>query len=366
MAFRQAKKGLPIAEGTVVTAVGHPNIAFVKYWGKRDPKLNLPNNSSVSMTLDDNFKTTTSVLFSNKLGADQVYINDELQEISGENASEKSKFIKIVLDQMRARAGSKTNALIVSQNSFPSSSGMASSASGAATLVFALSTALNLELKPQDMSIIARQISGSACRSLYGGIVEWEKGSNPDGSDSYAKQVVAQDYWPNLIDMVVIVDPSKKKVSSSEGHALIDTSPLYPNRPAFAEDNVVKIKEAVLKQDFGTMAEVIMRDSNDMHATMLDSWPPVMYLNDTSRAIINAVHELNAKNGRNVAAYTFDAGPNAHIITTRDQDPLIRDVLSTIDGIKEVIVSAMGEAPKIVKASLIDAQNLKPLLRAKK
>lgn len=366
MAFRQAKKDLPVAEGTVVTAVGHSNIAFVKYWGKRVPQLNLPTNSSISMTLDDKFKTTTSVLFSNKLEADQVYIDDQLQEMSEGKVAEKSKFIKLVLDQMRARAGSKTNALIVSQNSFPASSGMASSASGAATLVFALSTALNLKLEPKDMSVLARQISGSACRSLYGGIVEWEKGSSLDGSDSYAKQVVGPEYWPNLIDMVVLVDTSKKKVSSSEGHALVETSPLYPNRPPFAEENMAKIKGAILKQDFNSMAEIIMRESNSMHAIMLDSWPPIIYLTDASKAIMVAIHELNAKNGRNVAAYTFDAGPNAHIITTKDQDPIIRDALSKIDSIKEIIVSGMGDAPKLVKTSLIDAQNLKPLLRAKK
>src|SRR5271163_1065635 len=102
MNFGRGKKSTQ-ADG-VFTAIGHPNIAFVKYWGKRDPKLNLPNNSSISMTLDDNFKTTTSVLFSSKLEADQLYIDNELQELAGEKASEKSKFIKIVLDQMRARA----------------------------------------------------------------------------------------------------------------------------------------------------------------------------------------------------------------------------------------------------------------------
>jgi len=160
--------------------------------------------------------------------------------------------------------------------------------------------------------------------------------------------------------MVVIVDSEKKKIPSSQGHELVETSPLFPNRPQFAEDNLVKIKGALLKQDFGTMADVIMRDSNNMHATMLDSWPPIMYLNDSSKAIIYGIEDLNQKNGRNIAAYTFDAGPNAHIITTRNNDPIIRDMLAQIGGVKEIIVSVMGDGPKIVKQSLIDAENLSP------
>lgn len=368
MVFGQAKKRVAVQEGTAVTAVGHSNIAFVKYWGKRDQNLNLPNNSSISMTLDDNFTTTTSVLFSKKLEGDQVYINNELQQASGENATEKSMFIKVALDQMRERAAIKTNALIVSENSFKSGSSIASSDSEVATVVFALSSSLNLGLDAREMSIIARQISGSACRSLYGGIVEWEKGSSPDGSDSYAQQLVKQTYWPELIDMVVLFDQSKK-VSQSHDHAMVEMGTLYPNRLPFAEDNIVRMKEAVLKKDFGTMAEVIMRDSNNMHATMMDSWPPMMYLTDLSREIIYAIEDFNEQNGRNVAAYTFDEGPNAHIITTREWDPKIRDLLAGISGIQKIVTSGMGDEPKMAtkkSSSLIDEQNLKPLSRTKK
>lgn len=345
------------------TAIGTPNIALVKYWGKRDEELNLPTNSSISMTLDEKLTTKTSVLFTEEIDQDRLYINREEQDINGADIPEKSMFIKRALEYMRKKSGIKGHALIVSENNFPTSSGIASSASGGATLVFALSDALGLKMTRREMSIIARQISGSACRSVYGGIVEWKKGKKPDGSDSFARQVIKPSYWGDLRDVITIVDTSKKKISSSVGHhTTIATSTLYKNRPKHADAEVKIIKDAIKRKDFQAMAEIIMRDSNDMHATMLDTWPPIMYLNDNSRDIIYAIHELNEKKGRYVAAYTFDAGANAHIITTEDFINDVLDVLKGINSVKSTIQSGVGNGPKILKnESLIDLSKLSPI-----
>ena len=360
---KPAKVG--IKEDEVITAVAHSNVGLIKYWGRRDVNLNLPNNSSISMTLDDAFKTTTSVLFSSRINSDTLYIDGKLQDMVGDDALQRSKSVKAAVDLMRSVAQISTKVLIVSENSFPVANSVAPGISGAAALVFAVANALNLGLNTKELSRIARQIGGSSCRSMYGGIVEWEKGSSDDGSDSYATQIVNQTYWPNLIDMVVITDDSKK-LRSGRASASVETGPLYSNRPPFAEDNLVKMKGYLLKQDFSAMAEIIMKDSNNMHATMMDSWPPLMYLDELSKEIIYNIEELNRKMGRNVAAYTFDSAPNAHIITTRDTDPTIRDTLAGIDGIKSIVTSGMGEAPAIIKKSLIDQENLKPLSKAKK
>ncbi len=351
------------AEGTnepmeikVTTAKGHSNIAFTKYWGKRDERINLPNNSSISMTLDDNLSTITSVALVDGLRYDTVYINNELQDLYDPRATEKTKFMREVLKYMKNIADTNKNFLIVSKNTFPTSSGIASSASGAATLIFAVSHVLELNMPLEYMSIIARNISGSACRSVYGGFVKWNKGEKNDGSDSYSVQLKDEKHWPELMDIIAIVDSSKKKISSSAGHAqTIRTSVLYPSRPSYVEKVNVELENAIRNKNFEKMGEIIMRDSNNMHATMLDTWPPVIYFTGTSIDIIKGVHELNEKEGKTVAAYTFDAGPNAHIITTEAYRGQVNEMLSSISGVQRTIESHAGTGPVLLeeKDSLI-------------
>ncbi len=345
-------------DGNVVTAIGTPNIALVKYWGKRDSKINLPMNSSLSMTLDETLNTTTSVLFSDTLKEDKMYINDELQNMK-DSANEKSIFAARMLDHLRILAGTNSHALIVSRNSFPSSAGLASSASGAATLVYAASNALGLKLTTKDLSIITRQISGSACRSVFGGFVVWHKGSAGDGLDSYAECIAGKGYWPEVIDIITLVSGAKKRISSSEGHAItVKTSSLYKMRPPAAEERVNRMIAAIKERDFETLAIETIKDSNNMHATMLDSYPPIIYMNDTSKEIMMAVHELNNDAGRMVAAYTFDAGANAHIITRiKDKEQVIEKLKGIVSNF---IVAGQGEGPRLLGggASLISDKML--------
>ena len=206
-----------------VTYRGTPNIALIKYWGKRDEKLILPQNSSISLTLKGEttavkgapfeLYTKTSVLFSRRLAEDALYINGQKQNLGDKDVAERF----YAIDELRARAKSKSRVMVVSENSFPTASGLASSASGVATLVCAVSQALGLKLSEKELSMIARQGSGSACRSVMGGIVKWEKGTTEDGSDSFARQLYAPGYWPDLIDIIAIVTSAKKKVPSRAG-----------------------------------------------------------------------------------------------------------------------------------------------------
>jgi diphosphomevalonate decarboxylase len=348
----------------VTTVEGHPNIAFTKYWGKRDEKINLPNNSSISMTLGGSaLRTVTSVALVDGLKNDRVYINGELQKIVGNEISEKAKFMSGILEYMKKKAGTDRNFIIVSENTFPTGSGIASSASGAATLTFAVAKSLQLGLSAKEMSIIARQISGSACRSLYGGWVKWQKGEKDDGSDSYAVQIADERHWPEMIDIIAIVDPSKKKVSSSEGHArTLRTSVLYKLRPEYVEQANKTLEQAILAKEFSRIGEIIMRDSNNMHATMLDTWPPVIYLTSASTGIMAGIQELNESHGEIIAAYTFDAGPNAHIITTEKNRVEVNEMLAGIKGVQRTIESHAGPAPVLLKEkdSLIDEKTMEP------
>ncbi|HUY70497.1 MAG TPA: diphosphomevalonate decarboxylase, partial [Candidatus Baltobacteraceae bacterium] len=206
-------------ENEVCTAIGTPNKALVMYWGKRNIKLNLPMNSSLSITLDEALNTRTSVLFSTKLKNDIMYLDGQKQELVT-SSERKISVLRSTLDEVRKQSGIKGHALIVTQNSFPKSVGLASSASGAATFVYTVTKAAGLAMGKDDMSIMIRNISGSGCRSIFGGFSAWNKGTKSNGEDSYAYQVVDQNYWPEVIDVIGLVSSVKKKISSDEGHVI--------------------------------------------------------------------------------------------------------------------------------------------------
>lgn len=210
---------------------------------------------------------------------------------------------------------------VCSENNFPTAAGLASSASGLAALVYTLAQLYELQISTSDLSRIARQGSGSACRSLFGGFVAWEMGSAADGSDSKAVQIAPETHWPELEALVCVVSDAKKGTSSTEGmQHTVETSELMQARiSTVVPQRMASIKQAILDRDFATFAEITMRDSNQFHAVCLDTYPPISYLNDTSRAIMRVIHEYN-KDGIK-AAYTYDAGPNAVIYAPRENMP---------------------------------------------
>jgi diphosphomevalonate decarboxylase len=354
----------------VITVNARPNLALVKYWGKRrqgedcqDPALNLPQNSSFSITLDagNELLTKTSVVFSEKFEEDMFYLNGKKQDMNDPELQERF----LALEKLRKLARTKTKALVVSNNSFPTASGLASSASGLSAMIFAASKALGLEISMEKLSEITRIGSGSACRSLFGGFVVWDRGEKPDGSDSVARQIFDENYWSDLRIVICLTTQEKKKVSSRSGmKQTVATSNLYKVRPAIAEENVRSIESAAKKKDFETFGKIIMTDAMNMHATMMDTRPPIIYINDISKEIIYAVEELNEEEGRIVGAYTFDAGPNACIICLeKDVNKIIRK-LESVEGIRNVMKAKVGKGPELLsddQNSLIDMKELVPV-----
>ena len=201
----------------------------------------------------------------------------------------------------------------MSRNNFPTAAGLASSAAGFAALVRAIADLYELPASPTELSRIARQGSGSACRSLFGGYVAWEMGSKPDGSDSVAVEIAPASHWPEMRAVVLVASAEKKDVSSTAGmQQTVASSTLFAERvrstvPARMQAMIKAVKE----RDFAAFADLTMKDSNSFHATCLDTTPPIFYMNDTSRAAVRMVDLINEKEGRALAAYTFDAGPNA-------------------------------------------------------
>ena len=323
------------------TWLATPNIAVVKYWGKRDNLLNLPDNGSISVTMDESLRTVTTVEFDPALKRDGLVLNGE-RAGEGELAR-----VSKVLDAIRKKAGIRAKAQVASENNFPTAAGIASSASGFAALACAGVDAAGLDATSRELSVFARLGSGSACRSVLGGFVEWKMGSKKDGSDSYAVQIAPASHWSELRNVIAITNPERKKVGSAHGMEITaKTSKLYPERVRLNPKILGMMKRAIRGRRLEEFLTLTMRESSHLHAVMLDSFPPIMYLNDISREIMNAVLEYNESKGKVCAGYTFDAGPNAHVYTVAKYESEVKDLLSGISGVQKIMVCRPGKGPR--------------------
>lgn len=320
----------------MTSALAHPNIAFIKYWGNRDASLRLPSNGSLSMNLDGLF-TRTSVIFSPDLPADSLTLDGA--PVTGPGLARIASF----LDLVRALAAIKDFAHVVSENNFPSGAGIASSASGFAALALAASRAAGLELDEPALSRLARRGSGSASRSVPGGFVEWQVGA--DEADSYAFSIAPPDHWP-LADCIALVHTGPKKVGSTEGHALAPTSPLQEARLADTPRRLDLCRRAILDRDMAALSGVIELDSDMMHAVMMTSTPPLYYWLPASLTVMQAVR---AWRGEGLpAAYTLDAGPNVHVICPAEAAPQVEARLRELPGVTGVLVSRPGGPARLL------------------
>jgi len=372
---------LPIAMGSqrvhTLTISSPTNIALIKYWGKRDTKINLPINSSVSVTLNQrDLRTVTTVSASRGFATDRLWLNGEEEDVSA------SKRLLAVFREVRARAGElrdpKTGEVlvrkaewdgyrvwVVTENNFPTAAGLASSAAGYSALTFALSKLYGVpDSLAGELSCIARMGSGSACRSLAGGFVAWDMGSRADGTDSKARQVAPATHWPELQVLVLVVSDTKKTVSSTAGmQTSVETSALLAHRAAaVVPRRMAEMEAAYQSRDFPAVAALMMKDSNQFHATCLDTYPPVFYMNDSSKCFVNMVHALNAAVGQVVCGYTFDAGPNAVLITLKQHMPMVLAAVNAHFPPRRPIEDTMRSKPEVIAAARAAA--LPPALAA--
>jgi diphosphomevalonate decarboxylase len=320
-----------------VTARAHPNIALIKYWGNLDQELRLPANSSLSMTLNG-LETRTSVLFDDRLNADQILIDDVP---ATQTASQR---VRMHLDRIRRIAGIDTHASVESRSTFPSGAGIASSASAFAALTLAAVTACGLQLDARTLSRLARQGSGSASRSMFGGFVIWHAGETD--AESYAEEIAGKDYWP-LVDLIAVVDVGQKTVGSTEGHRLADTSPLQKARVSDTPRRLDICRQAIVQRDFAALASIVEQDSNMMHAVMMTSDPTLLYWSPATIEIMNAVTHMRAE-GHDVC-YTIDAGPNVHCICIPGHVDAVFETLRKVSGVLDVLKSRAGDGAEIIE-----------------
>lgn len=318
------------------TAVAHPNIALIKYWGNRDERLRLPVNGSISMNLGGLY-TRTTVSFQPSLIEDELSING--RAVSGGGLTRVSS----ILDEVREAAGIDLRAEISSENNFPTGAGIASSAAAFAALAVAATHAAGLAWDEAQLSRLARHGSGSACRSVPSGFVEWESGTGDE--DSVAFSLAGPEHWA-LADCVAIVSSGHKSVGSTEGHALAPTSPLQAARVEDASRRLEICRRSILGHDFDGLATIMELDSNLMHGVMMTSNPALFYWQPATLTVMRAVREWRLA-GLPVA-YTIDAGPNVHVICPQDQAAAVTEKLKALPGVIDVLVATAGGPAKLV------------------
>ena len=319
------------------TARAHANVALVKYWGKRDPALNLPATGSISLTLAGR-DVQAEVAFDD---ADADRIEIDATPGVGDEAERLRRF----LDVVRAEAGSSRRARVATRSRVPRGIGLASSAAAFAAVALAGSRAAGLRLEPPALSALARRGSGSAARSIYGGFVEWHRGERPDGTDSIAEPLAALDHW-DVRMVVAVTSSSRKDVSSRDGMTRATTSPLYPAWLAGAAADLAEARAAIRSRDLDALGLLAEHNALKMHAVGLGARPPLLYWRGATVECLHAVWALRAAG--TPAYFTIDAGPQVKVLCLPADAPRVAEALRAVAGVERVLTCEPGEGATVI------------------
>lgn len=316
------------------TAIAPSNIAFIKYWGRKDEILRLPANGSISMNLSD-LKTTTTVEFSKEYDKDKIVINKKTDEKESERVTKH-------LDRIRKIASINLKAKVLSENNFPTGTGLSSSSSGFAALTVAGSKAAGLNLQERELSILARQGSGSSCRSIPDGFVEWLDGDTSE--TSYALSLYPPDYW-DIVDIVCLVSKNRKEVSSTEGHKTAGSSPFFQVRKSLINEKLKEIKSFIKNKDFQNFGQLLEAEALELHAIYLTSNPSLIYLLPGSLRVMHFVKKWRDE-GLEVY-FTLNTGQDIHLICQKKDAKRIAEMAEDIDEVQKTIINHPSTGAKI-------------------
>lgn len=314
----------------------HPNIALVKYWGKRDPALNLPAAGSFSLTLGP-VRTRTRVEWGQE--RDTVALNG--QALTGAHLEKMSVFLD------RVRTPELGGAMVESDNDFPTAAGLASSASGFAALAVAATRAAGLDLPDSKLSELARLGSGSAARSVFGGFVRMRAGERSDGTDAVAEQVAAAAHWP-LRMLLCVTAEGAKSVSSTVGmNATERTSPYFASWVETVEPAVEAAIAAVEAKDFERLAEIAEASALQMHASAIAAVPGVLYWNAATVRLIHEVRRWRAAG--HPVFFTIDAGPHVKVCVPEAAADEVYRLAVDVPGVLRVLRTKASGPPRIIE-----------------
>lgn len=318
-------------------ARAHTNIALVKYWGKKNQQLIIPFNSSISLTLDA-FYTDTRVTFDEALTHDQLTINHVLQ--SAADTQRVHQFLEIV----RQRAHLQTFAKVDTINHVATAAGLASSASGFAALALAASQAANLQLNRRDLSRLARRGSGSACRSIYGGLVEWQHGE--DDLTSFAIPIEEKINW-GLQMIAIVINNKSKAISSRNGMArTVATSAYYNAWVKAANEDIIAMKKAIADHDIDKIGIIAQNNALKMHATTMAANPGFTYLQPQTLQAMTIIDQLHQQGLS--CFYTMDAGPNVKVICKQSQTTTLLNELRKYFDDQQLLVAKAGPGAHLI------------------
>ena len=338
-----------MTQPNTATAVAPANIAFIKYWGVQDAALTLPFNGSISMNLDTCL-TTTTVTFDPALPDDEVTITLYGEAPAPATGRPRARVVA-QLDRLRALAGSRTHARVTSANTFPSDAGIASSAAAFAALTLAGATALGLGLDERALTLLTRRGgSGSACRSIPTGYVEWVIPEGPFDAtgwdaESYALSLAPPEHWA-LADVVAVVDAGAKKIGSAENHQLAATSAYFPTRLAEIPARLAAARTAIAQRDLELLGVTMEADAVSMHAVCMTSTPPSFYWYAGTLSVIHAVRGWREQGLQ--AYFTIDAGPNVHVICAAADRDEVQRRLAALPGVQFTIANGVGAGARVV------------------
>jgi diphosphomevalonate decarboxylase len=316
------------------TARAQPNIALIKYWGKRDVSRNLPAVGSISITLDELF-TSMCVELDAALPCDVLTVN----------GTEDAGMLPRVSQCLDAVLGEQRDAArVISECNFPIAAGLASSASAFAALVVAADSAGGGGLSTAALASLAGSISGSAARSLLGGYVELE---NAGDENIRLRNLCSAADWP-LSVVVAVTQTAPKPIGSGDAMEVSrNTSPFYGRWIEQQEHDLAVAREAIAGQDFAALGSIAEHNCLKMHSVMWGSRPPMIYWNSATLECMQTVRKLQSENVS--VFFTIDAGPQVKAVCTPDAEPQVRQALLTTLGVQDVMVSGIGSGAAVCR-----------------
>lgn len=318
----------------IATAKAPSNIAFIKYWGRKDESLRLPENGSISMNLS-NLITTTIVEFG-EFENDYIEINGKIEDLKNNRAVKH-------LDRIRELAKIDLKTKVITSNNFPTGTGLSSSASGFAALTLAGAKAAGLDLSEKELSILARQGSGSACRSIPDGIVEWKDGDTSD--ESYAESIFSAEYF-EISDVIAVVSTEKKFLATSEGQKSARSGIFFEKRIENIPNKINKIKDLIRDKKFTEFGELIEAEALEFHSILFTSNPPLMYWTPQTLEVMKHVQNLR-RNGLE-CYFTINTGQDVHVISKKSYAEKVKEELEKLECVVKTIINSPSSGAKLV------------------
>jgi diphosphomevalonate decarboxylase len=314
------------------------NIALVKYWGKEEPQI--PKNPSISFTLDACF-TLTTLEYKKRMVSERSQIFNFEVFFEGEKKEAFNPKIQKFFERIEKYVPflKEYDFVINSRNSFPHSSGIASSASGMSALAMCIMSLERLlstvemtnEYFNKKASFLARLGSGSACRSIEGAVIVWGKHKDVEGSSNLFGEKFPYKIhknFKNYHDTILLVDEGEKQVSSTVGHQLMIKHPFAKQRFEQANENILKLSKILQNGNLQEFITLVESEALSLHAMMMTSNPYFILMKPNTLKIINKIWEFRAESGSNLC-FTLDAGANVHVLFPEREKEIVNNFITS-------------------------------------